>query len=79
MRDEAPALLFENIKDYQDGEYRRFFTGSLSTYGRIALMLGLPLDTPVREIIQTVRDRVKNPVKPLLVENGACKENEPIC
>lgn len=75
MKDRAPALLFENIKDYQKGDYRRFFTGSLSTYGRIALMLGLPLDTPVRQIIQTVRERVKNPVKPVLVKTGPCKEN----
>lgn len=75
MKDKAPALLFENIKDYQKGEYRKFFTGSLSTYGRIALMLGLPLDTPVRQIIQTVRQRVKNPVKPVMVKSGPCKEN----
>ena len=41
MKNQAPALLFENIKDYQDGDFRRFFTGSLSTYGRIARELGV--------------------------------------
>ncbi len=75
MKEQAPALLFENIKDYHDGHGKRLFTGSLNTYGRIALMLGLPQETPVREIIQTVRDRVRNPVKPTLVKDGPCKEH----
>ena len=45
---EGPALLFENIKDYDNTICRRFFTGALATYPRIALMLGLPKDTPYR-------------------------------
>lgn len=74
MKEQCPALLFENIKDYHDGHCTRLFSASLATYGRIALMLGLPKDIPIKEIIQVVRDRIKNPVKPVLVEGGPCKE-----
>ena len=73
LKEKSPALLFENIKDYQSGRCRKLFTGSLTTYGRIAMMLGLSKDVPVREIIHTVHSRIKNPVKPLIVKNGPCK------
>ena len=75
MKERGSALLFENIKDYHDTHGKKVFTGSLTTYGRIALMLGLPKDTPPKEIIQTVRKRVKNPVKPILVKEASCKEH----
>ena len=75
MKEKGHALLFENIKDYQEGPCTKLFTASIATYGRIALMLGLPKDTPVREIIQTVRDRISSPVKPILVKDGPCKEH----
>lgn len=74
MKDKAPALLFENIKDYHNTHGKKFFTGSLTTNSRIALTLGLPKDTHPRQIIQTVRSRIKNPVKPVLVKTGPCKE-----
>jgi len=74
MKDKAPALLFENIKDYQNTHCKKLFTSSLSTYTRIALMLDLPQNTPVKEIIQTVRERVKNPLKPVPVKDGPCKQ-----
>ncbi len=70
-----PALLFENIKDHQDTDCRRVFVSSLSNYDRVAWMLGLTEGTSAREIIQTVRERSKNPIKPLRVEEGPVKEN----
>lgn len=76
MKERCPALLFENIKDYHQGPCSKLFTASLATYGRIALMLGLPKETPVREIVQTIRERIKNPIKPVIVKNGPCKENK---
>ena len=71
----GPALLFENIKDYKDTICRKLFTCSLSTFSRIALMLGLPKDTPYKDLIQVWRERIKKPVKPVIVDTGPCKEN----
>ncbi|MDT3700323.1 MAG: UbiD family decarboxylase [Thermincola sp.] len=71
----GPALLFENIKDYKDTLCRKFFTNSLSTYARIALMLNLPKDTPYKDLIGAWRERTKKPLKPVIVNNGPCKEN----
>ena len=72
---EGPALLFENIKDYEDALCKRFFTGALATYPRIALMLGVPKETPPRELISIWRKRAKNLIKPKIVSTGPCKEN----
>ncbi|MBI5445904.1 MAG: UbiD family decarboxylase [Deltaproteobacteria bacterium] len=74
MKEKAPALLFENLKDYKNTWGTKLFTASLVTHGRIAKMLGLSRNTPISEIVQTVRQRIKNPVKPRLVQDGSCKE-----
>jgi 4-hydroxy-3-polyprenylbenzoate decarboxylase len=71
----GPALLFDNIKDYQDTPCKQVFTCSLSTFSRVALMLGLPKDTPYRDLIQIWRERIRNPMKPLVVDSGPCKQN----
>ncbi len=55
----GPALLFENIRDHERTYCRRLFTGSLGTYRRIALALGLPKDTPEREILLRARELYK--------------------
>ena len=72
---EGPALLFENIKDYENTICRRFFTGALATYPRIALMLGLSKDTPYSELIAIWRERSKKRIKPKIVETGPVKQN----
>jgi UbiD family decarboxylase len=72
---EGPALLFENIKDYKSTICTKLFTCSLSTFSKIALMLGLPRDTPYKDLIQVWRERVKKPVKPVIADRGPCKEN----
>jgi len=43
----GPAALFEKIKGYPDGY--RIFGGPLATYRRVAIALGLPADTPVKQ------------------------------
>lgn len=73
--EEGPALLFENIKDHERTIGRKLFTASLSTYPRIALALGLPKDTSPRELIQVYRERIKRPIKPVVVDSGPVKEN----
>jgi UbiD family decarboxylase len=71
----GPALLFENIKDHKDTICKKLFTCSLSTFSRVACMLGLPKDTPYKDLIQVWRERVKKPIKPVIVDKGPCKEN----
>jgi UbiD family decarboxylase len=75
FRKEGPALLFENIKDHENTFCRKFFTASLSTYPRIALMMGLPKDTPYPELIKVHRARMKKPIPPVIVKTGPVKEN----
>ncbi|MFZ1989347.1 MAG: UbiD family decarboxylase, partial [Alphaproteobacteria bacterium] len=41
VKREGPALLFEKIKDHENTLCKKFFTCSLLTYPRIALMMGL--------------------------------------
>ena len=43
------ALLFENIKGYRNTIGKKLSTCSLSTFPRIALMMGLPKETPYKE------------------------------
>lgn len=71
----GPAALFENIKDYKDTLCTKLFTGSLATFSRVALMMGLPKDTPYRELIKVWRERSKKRIKPVVVDTGPCKEN----
>jgi 4-hydroxy-3-polyprenylbenzoate decarboxylase len=69
----GPAVFFEKIKDYPEGY--RIFNGSLGTYRRVAIALGLAPDTPVRGIQEEYERREANPIKPKLVTDGPCKEN----
>jgi 4-hydroxy-3-polyprenylbenzoate decarboxylase len=75
MERQGPALLFENIKDHKDTACTKLFCGSLATFSRVALMMGLPKDTPYKELIQVWRERAKKPIKPVVVDTGPCKEN----
>jgi UbiD family decarboxylase len=75
MDRKGPALLFENIKDHKDTTCTKLFCGSLATLTRIALMMGLAKNTPYKELIQVWRERVKKPIKPVVVATGPCKEN----
>lgn len=71
----GPALLFENIKDHQDTLCKKLITCSLSSYSRVALMMGLPKDTSYPDLIRIWRERTKKPVPPVVVKTGPCKEN----
>jgi phenylphosphate carboxylase alpha subunit len=73
-----PALLFENIKGYPP-EYtilaNMVGAAKPNVFGRACLALGLPKDTPPLEIIDELARRFTNPIKPVLVASGPCKEN----
>jgi len=72
---EGPALLFENIKGHEATRSRRLFTNGLGTIARWNLMLGLPKDTSMSEIIKTIKERGKDPLEPVRVSSGPVKEN----
>ena len=57
---QGPALLFNNIKGYKGpaARCRRVFGNGLSSYRRVAMMLGLPPDTHPRELVKIGRNLV---------------------
>lgn len=69
----APAPFFEKIKDYPAGH--RMLGAPLATYRRLALALGLPPQSSIGEIQSEYEHRMDNPLKPLVVSKGPCKEN----
>ena len=71
----GPALLFENIKGYEKTWCRKLLAGGLATRSRAALMFGVPKDTPHPALVQLLRKRLKEPVKPVSVKTGPVKEN----
>jgi 4-hydroxy-3-polyprenylbenzoate decarboxylase len=71
----GPALFFENIKGYKDGPCTQLFTGGLATKSRIALMLDLPKDIRMRDLVEVARSRFKNPIEPIMVKDGPVKQN----
>jgi len=73
----GPSVMFNNIKDYNhaDSRCKRVFTGALSSYRRIAMMLGLPPDTHPRELVKLGRTILSGSIPPKIVDTGPCKEN----
>ena len=73
----APAPLFENITGYPGFKIFSAPTSlsRKSRYARVALALGLPPDTSVKEIIRRYIEGRKNPILPVLVSKGPCQEN----
>ena len=73
--EEGPALLFENIKGYQNGRCQKLFVGGLATSKRLSLSLGLPEKADIKEQIAFVHQRFKERIKPVEVATGPVKEN----
>lgn len=73
----GPALLFKNIKGYQkaDSRCRRIFGNGLSSYRRVAMMLGLSPDTHPRELVKIGRNVLNGSIPPRIVKSGPVKEN----
>ena len=71
----GPALLFENIKDYQDGRCTQFMTCGLSNTDQVRLLLGLPSGTGEKAIVRHLKDTYREPVEPVTVESGPVKQN----
>ena len=69
----GPALLFENVKDYSTP----VITSVCTTTERLALIMGLPLDTSLVGLYEQWAKLGENLMKPKMVESSAapCKEN----
>jgi UbiD family decarboxylase len=72
----GPALLFNKIRDYgENARCQQVFAGALSSYRRIAMMLGLPPDTHPRELVKLGRTVLTGAIPPKIVKTGPVKEN----
>src|SRR3954471_4621775 len=62
----GPALLFNNIKGYNtpSSRCRRVFTGGLSSYRRMAMLLGLGPDAHPRELVRVGRNIMSGSIPP---------------
>ena len=62
----GPALLFNNIKDYNktDSRCRRSVRRRLDSYRRVAMMMGLPPDTHPRELVKIGRTILNGRIPP---------------
>jgi 4-hydroxy-3-polyprenylbenzoate decarboxylase len=74
-KENTPALLFDNIKDYPSGY--RILVGFFESLRRSALTTNLPLDITREKFIQVWRERLaKQPsIPPLKVNSGPVLEN----
>ncbi len=77
----APAPLFNNIKDIEDGFRVLGGSGGLSAQkglrlARIAISLGFSPETGAQEIVNTISDSIlKEGIPPRVVDSGAYHEN----
>lgn len=71
----GPALLFENIKDHQNTISTRLFINGLNSSRRMCMMLGLETETPYSDLVKVIKQRIRNPIEPEMVETGPVKEN----
>src|SRR5262249_19549838 len=74
----GPALVFNNIKDYNkpSSRCRRVFGCGLSSYRRVAMMLGLAPDTHPRELVKIGRNILNGRIPPRIVKDGPVKEHK---
>ncbi len=69
----GPALLFENVKDYSTP----IITSVCTTTERLALIMGMPLESTLMEIMRVWVEKNDTKVPPKMVDSNAapCKEN----
>lgn len=78
-RKDAPALLFDNIKEYPGGY--RVLTCSTSSRGLLALALNIPSGDTDRELVETLIETIPkweesiNEFPPLITDSGPVLEN----
>ena len=68
------ASFFQDIKGYPQGY--RLLGAPMATFRRFAIAMGMEPDTPYQDFLVEFEKRMKNPIKPVLVSDGSCKENK---
>src|ERR1043166_4179982 len=70
-----PALLFDRIKGYPEG-FRILF-GQQTSYRRLALMAGLPMDSVGLKLVSRFKEKLSKlqPTPPVVVKSGPVFEN----
>ena len=71
----GPALLFENIKDYQDTRSTRFVTCGLGNKRQLCALLDLPPETTDKAIVRHLKETYANPVEPVIVGDSPVKRH----
>ena len=68
-----PAPFFQKVKGYPEGY--RLFGEALSKLRRIAIAMDMDPNASIKELIEEYLKRKRMPIKPVVVNNGPCKEN----
>ena len=68
-----PAPFFQKIKGYPEGF--RLFGGGAAKFKRMAIAMDMDPDTSPKELMDEYLKRGQNPIKPVVVKDGPCKEN----
>jgi len=68
----GPAFMFNNVKDYSP--QWRVVVNPIASWRRLAVMFGLPVDTPVRDLYEAYAAREQRLIPPTVVKDGPCKE-----
>ncbi len=68
-----PAPFFQKIKGYPQGY--RLFGNSAANFKRMAISMDMKPDTHPKELIEEYIRRRQQRIKPVLVNDGPCKEN----
>ncbi|MBW2038165.1 MAG: phenylphosphate carboxylase subunit beta [Deltaproteobacteria bacterium] len=69
---QGPALLFENVKDYDSP----VLTSVCTTTERLSLIMGMPKDSTLVDLMRHWVEKGEIKVPPKLVDTGPCKENK---
>jgi phenylphosphate carboxylase beta subunit len=67
----GPALLFEKVKDYSTS----VLSSVCTTTSRLALIMGMPKNSSLVELMREWVKRAQNKIPPKFVATGSCKEN----
>src|SRR5690606_26204913 len=71
----GPALLFENIADYEKGRCTKFMTCGIGNKRQIELLLGLPKGMSDKALVRHLKETFRKPIPPRIVATGPVKEN----
>ena len=69
---QGPALLFENVKGYDSS----VITSVCTTTERLSLIMGMPKNSTLVDLMREWVEKGKTKVPPELVNTGPCKENK---